>query len=294
MDQENPIPALIQAIQALQAQVNELHAHAQPGAAPAHDSGNSGVKPPKPEFFYGNQDASRVRQWCFSVDTFFEAAHAAAQARVSYAATLLRGNALTWWQSLSPNARPTEWEAFKNALITYHQPISAVSVARDRLAQLTQRTSVANYVKDFKDLALNIPNFSEDERLDRFKRGLKHDVRLHVALANPPTFEEAVTIAGQVDDIMYTFRRGHMIEPRTSNRPENFNQATPMELDAVTRNDYSDQKSDQTRRPTKKSWSSNSGRSEEQRKGLCFYCKEPGHLAIQCPKKQQKNELDRR
>ena len=141
MDQENPIPALIQAIQALQAQVNELHAHAQPGAAPAHDSG---VKPPKPDFFYGNQDASRVRQWCFSVDTFFEAAHTAAQARVPYAATLLRSNALTWWQGLSPTARPTAWENFKDDIIKYHQPISSVSVARDKIAQLVQRTSVAN------------------------------------------------------------------------------------------------------------------------------------------------------
>jgi len=142
------------------------------------------------------------------VDTFFEAAHTAAQARVPYAATLLRSNALTWWQGLSPTARPTEWENFKDDLIKYHQPISAVTVARDNIAQLVQRTSVANYVKDFKDLALNIPNFSEDERLDRFKRGLKHDVRLHVALANPSTFEEAVTIAGQVDDIVHGRRHG--------------------------------------------------------------------------------------
>ena len=286
MDQENPIPALIQAIQALQAQVNELHAQAQPGAAPAHDSG---VKPPKPDFFYGNQDASRVRQWCFSVDTFFEAAHTAAQARVPYAATLLRSNALTWWQGLSPTARPTEWENFKDDIIKYHQPISSVTVARDKIAQLVQRTSVANYVKDFKDLALNIPNFSEDERLDRFKRGLKHDVRLHVALANPSTFEAAVTIAGQVDDIMYGLHRGTRTQQRTLHRPENSNQATPMELDVVTRNDYPDQ----NQRTTRNSWSSNSRRSQEQRQGLCFYCKEPGHLAVKCPKKQQKNELDR-
>jgi hypothetical protein len=218
------------------------------------------------------------------VDTFFDAARTPAAGRVPYAATLLRGNALTWWQSLSPLQRPTEWEAFKDAIIQYNQPVSSVTVARDKLAQLTQRTSVAAYVKDFKDLALNIPNFSEDERLDRFKRGLKHDVRLHVALANPSSFEQAVTIAGQVDDIMFAHRRGARTEARTSYRTPDISHPTPMELDSITRD-----------KPTtnfKDSRSTSDRRSEELRKGLCFYCKEHGHLAKSCPKKHSGNARD--
>jgi hypothetical protein len=149
-----------------------------------------------------------------------------------------------------------------------------------------QRTSVAAYVKEFKDLALNIPDFSEAERLDRFKRGLKSNVRLHVALANPTTFEQAVTIAGQVDDILFG--------QRSSNpRPDNFrqrpnarapeNQATPMELGTMTQ----PKEREQFNNPTPE-------RKYEIKNGLCFYCKEPGHMALHCPKKRPSGNYQNR
>jgi hypothetical protein len=269
-------PALLEAFQALQAQVNHLQAHAQQqAAAPA-----SSPKPPKPDFFHGDRDMTRVRQWCFAVDTYYYAVGMPQGSRVPFAVTLLRGHALTWWQGLAPEQRPADWDNFQRMLIAYHQPVSAVTSARDALARLTQRTSVASYVKDFKDLALNIPDFSEAERLDRFKRGLKTDIRLHVALANPTTFEQAVTIAGQVDDILFSQRshtRPNNFQPRSFVRLEN--QATPMDLNAINK-------------PQERGFPKDRAamRKDEYDKKLCYYCKEPGHIALQCPKKRSPSE----
>jgi hypothetical protein len=279
--------ALLQAFQALQAQVNHLQAQQQAAAPQQAAPPASAPKPPKPDFFHGDRDISRVRQWCFAVDTYFYAVSMSQASRVPFAVTLLRGHALTWWQSLAPEQRPADWASFQQLLIAYHQPISAVTSARDALARLMQRTSVAAYVKEFKDLALNIPDFSEAERLDRFKRGLKSNVRLHVALANPTTFEQAVTISGQVDDILFGQRSNNP-------RPDNFrqrpfarapeNQATPMELGTMTQ----PKEREQFNNPTPE-------RKYEIKNGLCFYCKEPGHMALHCPKKRPSgNYQDRR
>lgn len=281
-------PALLEAFQALQVQVAHLQAHAQQQpAAPLAPA--STPKPPKPDFFHGDQDTSRVRQWCFAVDTYFYAARVPQESRVAFAVTLLRDHALTWWHTLAQEMRPGDWDSFQRMLVAYHQPVSAVTSARDALARLMQRTSVASYVKDFKDLALNIPDFSEAERLDRFKRGLKPDIRLHVALANPSTFEQAVTIAAQVDDIIFSQRgypaRRDTFRPRPDTFGRSNNQATLMELDAINK--------PMERAPTK---NMTPERKNELQNGLCFYCKEPGHIAVRCPKKLNapSNSRDRR
>lgn len=279
MEHDEQVQALVGAIQALQAQVNALQAH--PGAQLTNLA-----KPPKPEFFYGDRDANRVRQWCFAVETYYNAASIPAGHQVPFAAALLRAHALMWWQGLPAEEHPVEWQAFKSAIIAYHQPVSAETAARDAIARLNQRTSVAAYTKEFKDLALNIPNFFEAEKMDRFKRGLKNTIRLQVALANPTTFEQAVSIASQVDDILFNHQRGERME-RWTTRPHTG--PTPMDMDAIIKindNDGSSYRDIAT-----------SERMEQMRKGLCFYCKEHGHIARNCPRKTTPtriNSTDRR
>jgi hypothetical protein len=264
--QDQQMAALGQLVQHLQQQVAALQNQlaAQHGAA---QQLAGAPKPAKPEFFHGTGDATRVRQWTFEVDTYFAAAGTPTAARVPFAATLLRGSALLWWQSLGEAQRPGDWETFKQALIAYHQPQGATAAARDSLARLTQRASVAQYAKTFRELALNVPDITDAEKLDRFKRGLKTDVRLHVALANPGTFEAAVAIANQVDDILFSNRRGYR-ENAHATQPPQRSQPTPMELGSLERRRLTDQQ-----------------REELRRKGCCFYCREPGHVAAQCPKK---------
>jgi hypothetical protein len=288
---ESSMQAMGEAIRALQAQVVSL----QTQLAATQTSSVVRSKPAKPDYFYGSTDATRVRQWCFSVEIYFAAANVIPSEQVLFAVTLLRGHALTWWQSLHESLRPNTWELFKSAMIAYHQPTSAVIASRDALARLTQRTSVRQYVQEFKELALNIPNFSDDERLDRFKRGLKNDVRLQVALANPSTFDDAVNVASQVDDILFAHRRPRQLEGFNHNLNSNRSStATPMELGAMKdvnrrSNFFPPQVPSRTTRLTDEM------RRELSATGACFYCREHGHVAAQCPKKRyQGNAQSRR
>jgi hypothetical protein len=283
--------AMGEAIQALQAQVAALSA--QLAATPT--SSVSRPKPAKPDYFHGSADATKVRQWCFSVEIYFAAANVAPSEQVLFAVTLLRGHALTWWLSVRESQRPNTWDVFKNAIIAYHQPTSAVIASRDALARLTQKTSVRQYVQEFKELALNIPNFSDDERLDRFKRGLKHDVRLQVALANPSTFEEAVDIASQVDDILFAHRRPRLFEGSNYGfNPTRSSAVTPMELGAMRSAGQAATSSPQQVR-SRIPRLTDELRKELSAAGACFFCRERGHMIAQCPKKQSMgNALGRR
>ena len=74
-------------------------------------------------------------------------------------------------------------------------PSDSKKSARNKFKRLHQRRSVLEYFGAFRDTTLCIPGISDEERLDSFTDGLKHDIRFEVDKANPPTFEDAAHIA---------------------------------------------------------------------------------------------------
>lgn len=239
------------------------------------------IKPPHPDCFAGTDDAKRVRQWIFQVDNYFNVMNEPDDRRVGYATTLLRTNGLLWWQSLTENERPATWDTFKRGIIDYFQPLSATIVARDNLARLYQRTSVKAFVEEFKSQVLNIPDITDPEKLDKFRRGLKKDVRLHVAFANPPTFDQAVTIAEQIDEVLYS-HRSVLSRSTSSAHYDRPSASVPMEIGAMPpARSYA-----QVAASTPKYKKLTPAEKEELRKNNgCFYCRKAGHIALQCPLK---------
>lgn len=105
--------------------------------------------------------------------------------------------------------------------------------------------------------------------MDQFVQGLKPKVQQEVELKDPQTFDEAVRIAERVDAINFK-NRG--VKPRVWNpTPPSAvvtQQSTPMEIDAL--------------QGPLTPWR----RQLLARKGLCFYCWEPGQQIGDCPKRQ--------
>jgi len=198
---------MMQALQAFHNRLATLEhagapAAAADAAAPVSTSSataqSRGNKPPKPEFFKGRG----VREWVEFLNNYFSAAHEPEDSRRNLAVSYLRENALLWWQSLSAEVQPDTWGALSAALVSYFAPLSATMSARDQLARTYQRASVKQYTEEFKRLLLAIPDINEAEKMDRYRRGLKTQVRLHVTFANPTRFEDLCLLADQIDSIV--------------------------------------------------------------------------------------------
>ena len=104
---------------------------------------------------------------------------------------------------------------------------------------------------------------TEAEKLDRFVRGLKGQVRKEVELREPTTLNDAVRIADRVDAVTYYYGRQEQMGPKSESSGP-----TPMEVDAIQRRGLS--KAD---------------REQLQKTGKCFQCREPGHIARHCPRR---------
>lgn len=251
----------------------------------AQAAGAARNKPEKPDQFFGTDDAKRVRQWIFQVENYFDVVGEPEARRVPYTTTLLRKNALLWWQSLQADERPAAFQDFKRVLIEYFQPLSATLVARDNLARLYQKSSVKSYIEEFKTQVLNIPDITDAEKLDKFRRGLKREVRLHVAFANPPTFDQAVSIAEQIDEVLYS-HRGYNPRVYTPNSRGTSSGLAPMDIGAIQAGRTSAGASTSSGSSPYKRLSPEE-KAELNRTNGCYYCRQVGHRALECPLKRQ-------
>jgi hypothetical protein len=230
------------------------------------------LKPNAPPTFNGREN---VHNWLFQVENFLKGHESVRNEQaVTYAASLFEKDAAMWWrlQSESKDSFETlssDWGMFKTSLELAFQQINPTKRARDQLASLKQRTSVRAYVGEFRRILLEIGDMSESEKLDRFVRGLKQDVRKEVELREPTSFDEAARKADRYDSISFgLYRRdaGFTRVAPVRSTPE------PMEICQIreARPKLTDELRQQLRRA-----------------GKCFFCRKQGHKINECPERAE-------
>lgn len=219
------------------------------------------------------------------------------QRKVAIAGSLLRGNAAIWWQRVVSEAadigvaeNQCTWEVFMELIRQAFRPVNFKARARDKLAKLRQRTSVADYVAQFSALAFEIPDLGEAEKNDRFFRGLKPQIATEIAIkGDPETFEELVRMAERIDALRYRsfqldkpkFFQNRSIIANTAFQPPANGGPTPVELGSVMRaTDSSHKRRYNPLTPEL--------RQQLIKEGKCFYCRQPGHTALACSTKKQR------
>lgn len=202
-----------------------------------------GPKAPKPPEFNGRHPTPV--NWCYSMQTYLIAECGAAYldtaAAVQTAAAYLRGTALNWWRQhesevqrgLAPSF--TSWVLFRDALVTQFTPVQPEISARERLESLKQVRSVYAYAQEYTSCMLELPNMDEGDRIHRFVKGLKPELRTHVWLQNPVTLNKAIELAVKADATMWQNRRAYRPAQNTHSMDAPRDVSTPMELGVATR-----------------------------------------------------------
>ena len=219
------------------------------------------LKPNKPGSFDGTRDAMTVRAWLHSVEKYLrliqvgQNTEISAETAVDFASTFMTGTAANWWFTIVHEGKvPPTWEAFKLLVETEFVPQDSTIRARDRLNKLKQRRSVADYLSEFRNVVIDIPDMSEGEKLARFTEGLKPHILLEVRKENPLRLDAAATIALSVDGAYYG--AGFYSGNGTQNRG-----FAPMEIGNFERS----------------SWNKNTPQKENRnRKGGCYICGKRG------------------
>jgi hypothetical protein len=219
------------------------------------------IKPDKPANFLGRRNES-VDSWLFQLHQYFALVPIPVERQPFFAATFFKENAALWWRSWveaqhrdQDNNIHVTWDQFTAAVRAQFRPINAERIAREKLASLRQTTSV------------DITEMSEADRLFSYIRGLKKEIAALVQVSNPQSVAAAASTAENIDAVYWE----HRSRPSSASRMSRQNEPMPMELDKVSIKNV--QLTEEERRNLR-------------RAGGCFYCRELGHLARECPRKK--------
>jgi len=287
-------------VEKLQAAVEALQSTNKKNPAP--------VRLPTFDPFYG-KPGENARGWLFIMDQALALGEYNDNYKITAAGFNMRQAAKIWFESVRSDPERPEyvatWTDFKAAMLENFAPVNPTKAARDKLAALTQTSSVNEYTAAFRNLCAQIPSISEDEKLDRYVRGLRTNTRAKVRQEDPSTFDQAARLAENFDA---NYATNFTLKPKTWQGRGNG--STPMELGSIQQQSQDGcmgchnmhgqramhnnraapfQHQDHSMQPSK---SQHAIMQERRDKGWCLYCGSDKHRVKDCPKAPPRKVFD--
>lgn len=260
---------------------------------------------PDVETFDGT-DSHKFRPWVTQMNVFFStqpAKFVTDQARIFYAGNRLRGDALEWYgrgmgdsTQVGTDNHPVwvSWSSFADSMRTLFGRRDEETEARRRLDNIKQGSrDLVAYINELEQLD-SIATLSDELKLYIFKRGLTQDLRDRLALwtNNLETYTEAsqaaLQLARQTEEYQKHSTANRAYPRRTAMNRDGWGQtATTPKVDPATVVDDPDAMDiDAAHGPHKPLTAEEKNRRRVE--GLCNYCAGKGHIAVNCPSKQQR------
>ncbi|KAJ9547141.1 hypothetical protein OSB04_019684 [Centaurea solstitialis] len=159
-----------------------------------------------PKEFHGTEGAVGLLTWIEGMESVLRISKCTEGNKVEYAACLLQGRALTWWNTqVQTRGREAtgqiSWEDFKKMLKDEFCPRSEIQKLEAELLHHEMKgNDVTTYTTRFHELAKLVPHpvTPEQNRVDRYVWGLSPVIRGNVTAADPKTLQEAVSLANRL------------------------------------------------------------------------------------------------
>ncbi|KAG8500951.1 hypothetical protein CXB51_002950 [Gossypium anomalum] len=157
---------------------------------------------PKLKEFVGTRSAFDVDNFLWRMENYFRAKGIVDDAgKVQTASLFLTDIALLWWRGRTTDKRQGEigtWQEFQCELKGQFYPEFAEEEALAKLQGITQQGTMGEYVREFKELMLQVSDVTEREAMLAFQEGLKPWVRQEVEQRGVQKLWEAMTVAVSV------------------------------------------------------------------------------------------------
>ena len=144
-------------------------------------------------------DGEQADSWVLKVEQFFELADYTEEEKLRTVRTCFDGEALLWYRWERDRNPFRSWNQMKFRILEQYSANRDTS-AGERLLTLRQTGTVRDYCKEFKSLAMNAPELSEDVLELAFMIGLKAKIRTGVKMFDPRGLQKMMEMAKKVED----------------------------------------------------------------------------------------------
>ncbi|KAI5675744.1 hypothetical protein M9H77_06694 [Catharanthus roseus] len=161
---------------------------------------------PKPKSFAGTRNAREVDNFLWGLEQYFDAVGIIEEgAKIKSAALYLTDTAMLWWRRRQEDVKRgtcsiATFDDFKGELKRQFCPENAEEEAHGRLRRLKHLGSIRDYVKDFTNLVLEIPNMSDKDSLFFFMDGLQTWAKIELRRRGVQDLAAAIAIAESLID----------------------------------------------------------------------------------------------
>ncbi|GKA55063.1 putative reverse transcriptase domain-containing protein [Tanacetum coccineum] len=157
----------------------------------------------KPHNFSGTEGVVGLTRWFEKMETVFNISNCPPKYQVKYATCTLQDNALTWWNSHKRTigveaAYAMNWVELMKLMTEVYCPRNEIQKMETELWNLTVKgNDLTAYTQRFQELILLCTRMvpDEEDRVERFIRGLPDNIQGNVIVVNPARLQDAIRIA---------------------------------------------------------------------------------------------------
>ncbi|KAJ9552857.1 hypothetical protein OSB04_016902 [Centaurea solstitialis] len=161
----------------------------------------------KPPTYKGERDPVLALRWIEEIEMVFETCRCAVEDKVVYARSMLKADALHWWNVETGGGgteavRTMSWKSFVAKFRSQFCPLAATKKMEEEFLQLKQGTlSVQEYTTRFieKSRFAEVYVPTEERRVERYIWGLTGSIREFVMGKDPTTFQAAINAAELIE-----------------------------------------------------------------------------------------------
>ncbi|XP_052197391.1 uncharacterized protein LOC127804559 [Diospyros lotus] len=162
----------------------------------------------RPSEFRGGTDALAAEEWMMAMEKHLRTIGCSDTQKVQLATYLFRGGAERWWETVRQRfvGREPSWAEFRELFNANYFPAWVRDQKTYEFIELTQgNRTVAQYEEEFISLTRFAPELvcTEEKKASKFQRGLRVDIRFHLAGA-------------QITNYATLVQRAHIIEKERS------------------------------------------------------------------------------
>lgn len=253
----------------------------------------------KPPFFEGKHDPKEAREWIKRMEKVFKVAPCSEEDKVVFAVHMLKGAAEDWWEGerdvMVANNTPMNWTQFKTALLTHYVPhVHRVNMEQEFLQLRQNNMSMSEYSAKFMELSRfssNVKHAKDEQwKIDQFKVALRGDIEHAVVGFKFETFKDLLQQCYAAEGTLNKIKR----EKDTWN---NKKQSGKFDHQLKPKGSLGKGKQiQQSRPPIQHPACRNCGKTHHGEcmfgQGVCYLCKESGHLKRDCPLLKKKKGSD--
>ncbi|GFZ06587.1 hypothetical protein Acr_18g0007570 [Actinidia rufa] len=235
---------------------------------------------PRPKSFHGARNARELDNFLWNLEQYFDATSIEDDAKkIKTAPLYLADAAMLWWRRRHADIEKgtcimESWEDFKREIKRQFYPENSEHEARAKLRRLAHKNTIREYVKEFSELMLEIPDLSDKEALFTFVDGLQSWAKVEVQRRGPQDLASAIAVA----ESLIEFKRGDSSKAKG----QKFHQGKSGGETSSQAKDASN-----THNKGKPSYDKVGGDKPKLR---CFLCDGP-HLVRECPKRAKLSAL---